>query len=266
MGRLAILAGSGRLPVLVQENHPDAIAVTFWGMPSDVVNSFGISFEKLGGLFEFLKEEGVTQVCMVGGLSRPQLDPSAFDDGMKEIAPRLMHAMAGGDDGLLREVIAIFEERGFEIVGVHDLLPNLTAPAGVLTTRKPSDVHLGDIKRADAILSALAPVDVGQAVVVEGGICLGIEAVQGTDALLAQVAETPDALRSSNGVLVKRPKLGQDLRVDMPTIGPDTVQNTASAGLAGIAITVGQVLLVDREQLIGQANSLGLFIIAEDPS
>ncbi len=266
MGRLAILGGAGQLPVALQQRYPHAIAVGFQGMQTEMVDPRTVAFEKLGSLFDMLAEEGVDQVCMVGGLSRPNLNPAEFDAGMHEIAPRLMGAMAGGDDGLLREIISIFEERGFTTKGIHALLPELVAEEGVLTTAGPSDQDLADISRADAILRALSPVDVGQAVVVAGGLCLGIETIQGTDALIRHVSSTPDRLRRAAGVLVKRPKKGQDLRVDMPTIGPATVQNVADAGIAGLAITPELVLLVDKPAMIELANRLGLFIVARPPA
>lgn len=266
MGRLAILGGAGQLPVMVQKHHPDALAIGFEGMPTDLSHATTVAFEHMGGLFETLTAAGVDRVCMVGGLSRPNLDPSQFDEGMRHIAPRLMQAMAGGDDGLLREIIALFAERGFETVGAHTLVPEITASAGVLTQAQPSDADFADIARADAILRALSPVDVGQAVVVGGGLCIGIETVQGTDALLAMVKETPEHLRRAKGVLVKRPKVGQDLRVDMPTIGVATVKNASDAGLAGIALTPGEVLLLDQKAIVRKADALGLFLIASDPA
>ena len=266
MGRLAILGGAGQLPVMLQQRYPDAVAVGFQGMQTEMSDPRIVAFEKLGGLFEMLASEGVDHVCMVGGLSRPNLNPSDFDAGMREIAPRLMGAMAGGDDGLLREIIAIFEERGFETRGIHVLLPELIADEGVLTSCAPSDQDISDIDRADMILDALAPVDVGQAAVVAGGLCLGIETIQGTDALLYLVKATPEKLRRAPGVLVKRPKKGQDLRVDMPTIGPATVQNAADAGVSGLAISPGQVLLVEKPKMIELANKLGLFIVAREPA
>jgi DUF1009 family protein len=265
MGRIGILAGAGKLPVMVQNNYPDALAIRFDGMASDVKNAHVFRFEHLGAMFDLLTDQNVSRVCMVGGISRPKLDPTLFDDGMKEIAPRLASAMAGGDDGLLKTIITLFAERGFETVGVHELLPELTATDGVLTKSRPTDQQIADIGRADTILSALSPVDIGQAVVVEQGICLGIETIQGTDFLLGQVNATRAQLRRGSGVLVKRPKIGQDLRVDMPTIGPATVQNAARAGLAGIAISSGSVLLVDRNKLLDDADELGLFIVAGAP-
>lgn len=262
MSHLAILAGSGQLPISLAHAYQDALKISFEGMPSEVIADQTFKFEHLGGLFEALHSAGVERVVMAGGMSRPPLDPTIFDDGMRTIAPRLMAAMAGGDDGLLREIIAIFEENGFKVVGAHSLLPELTAQEGLLSKAQVSEDLIADINRADAILGSMSPVDVGQAVVVEGGVCLGIETIQGTDALLDFVEATKPHLRRGAGVLVKRPKVAQDLRVDMPAIGPDTVAKAKQAGLAGIAISPGSVLLIDREAIISTADEAGMFLIA----
>lgn len=262
MSRLAILAGAGHLPVALAQAHSDAFLVAFAGMATDVTPDLVVRFEHLGTLFQRLQDEGITRVVMAGGMSRPVFDPTALDDVMQQLAPRLMQAMAGGDDGLLRTVIAVFEEQGLKVVGAHTLLPDLTATEGLVAGNPPTDAQLSDIQRADAILGTLSPVDVGQAVVVEGGVCLGIETVQGTDALLGFVGDTPNHLRRGQGVLVKRPKIGQDLRVDMPAIGPATVEGAAQAGLAGIVISPSTVLVLDRPALVAKAEETGLFILA----
>ncbi len=262
MSRLAILAGSGQLPVSIDKVFPDALKIAFDGMPTDIEPDHVFKFEHLGTVFETLHANGVERVVMAGAMSRPSLDPSLFDTGMALIAPRLLASMAGGDDGLLREIIQIFEEQGFKVVGAHSLLPELTADEGQLSTGELTDTVQADIKRADAILGSMSPVDVGQAVVVEGGVCLGIETIQGTDALLGFVASTAKHLRRGSGVLVKRPKVGQDLRVDMPTIGPATIKNAKQAGLSAIVISPGSVLLLDRESLITTANEAGILLLA----
>ena len=242
--------------------YPDAFIVSFEGMQTEVSSDTCVRFEHLGSLFKRLHHEGVVKIVMAGAMSRPSLNPTDFDDGMAKIAPQLLAAMSGGDDGLLREIIKIFEDQGFQVVGAHSLLPELTAPEGVLCGPEISDEQKADIRRADSILGTLSPVDVGQAVVVEAGICLGVETIQGTDALLEFVSNTSDNLRRGSGILVKRPKVGQDLRVDMPTIGPATVQNAITAGLAGIVISPGSVLLVDRDAIVDMASKAGFFVVA----
>ncbi|KGM46795.1 LpxI family protein [Pseudooceanicola atlanticus] len=265
-GRLGIIAGSGGLPAALAAAAPEAHCIAFEGaevaLDEDRLDRHRI--ERLGGVFAALKEAGVDRVVMAGAMSRPSFDPTAMDAEMMALMPRLAPALQGGDDALLRLVIAIFEEQGFAVIGAHDLLPDLTARPGPLAGPEPTAAARDDIARARAILGALAPVDVGQGCVVAGGLCLGIETLQGTDALLRFVGATPGALRGDRrGVLVKRPKDGQDLRVDMPAIGPATVQAAAEAGLEGIAIEAGRVLLIDRPALVEACEATGLFLLAE---
>lgn len=265
MARTGIIAGGGGLPLALATALPDAHVIAFDGtevaVPEDRIARHRI--EKLGGVFDALRAAGVTRVVMAGAMSRPALDPAALDPVMMALAPRIMMAMQGGDDALLRLVIAVFEEQGFAVVGAHELLPGLTAEEGLLAGPAPSARARTDIARGIDILTALGPVDVGQGCVVATGLCLGIETLQGTDALLRFVGDTPAHLRKSGGVLVKRPKPGQDLRVDMPAIGPATAQAAADAGLEGIAIAARQVLLIDRPALIAACDRLGLFLQAD---
>lgn len=262
-GRLAILAGSGGLPVALAAAAPQALCVTFAGVSHELCGlTHEHHFEKLGILFEDLRAQGVTEVVFAGSMSRPPLDPVAFDPVMMSLAPRLLAAMQGGDDALLRLVIQIFEEQGFTVRGAHEIEPQLVVSEGLFCGPEPSAQALSDADRGTDILNALAPVDVGQGCVVAGGLCLGIETIQGTDALLSFVASTPAHLRrQAQGVLVKAPKRGQDLRVDMPAIGVQTVRNAAAAGLEGIVLQAGGVLVLDRDNIRQEAEKAGLFIL-----
>lgn len=265
-GGLAVIAGSGPLPGLVLGARHGAWMVRIEGVTAQNPGAPEIAarFENLGSLFAALRAEGIDTVCLAGPIARPALDPMAFDAKMQALAPRLMAAMKGGDDALLRLVVAVFEEEGFAVRGAHELVAELTAEPGLLAGDPPDRAARDDAHRAAEILAALGPVDVGQACVVAGGLCLGIETIQGTDALLAQVAATdPRLRRGARGVLVKRPKPGQDLRVDMPAIGPETVAGAAAAGLAGIVIAAGSVLLLDREATVAAARDAGLFLLAQ---
>ena len=264
MGRLAIIAGSGALPVGLAEAHPEAVLVSLAGMAHDLPQTREHQFEKLGGLFAELKAQGVQEVAFAGGMSRPDLDPASFDPFMVETAPRLMEAFQLGDDRLLRLIMTLFEEQEFTIRGAHELLPEAKAAEGLITGPTPNDQNLSDAARGGEILATLAPLDLGQGCVVASGLCLGIETLQGTDALLDFVARTPAHLHRTAGVFVKAPKAGQDLRVDMPAIGPETVRHVAEAGLAGIALAAGRVLILDRVRTLGLAASLGVFIYGQE--
>jgi UDP-2,3-diacylglucosamine hydrolase len=257
MTNLAIVAGTGVLPELLLQGET-ARVVAFQGVPVSVegAGSIPARFERLGLLFDDLAAAGVSRVAFAGAMTRPALDPTALDDVTKALMPRLMAAMARGDDALLRDVAALFEERGFAVLGARELRPDLVAEVGWLAG---DTLPEADVARARAVLDALGPLDVGQAAVAGRGQVLGIETLQGTDAMLRFVGQTA---KGSGGVLVKRPKPGQDLRLDMPAIGPDTVHAAAAAGLAGIEIAAGAVLLLDREAVLAACAGTGLSLRA----
>jgi DUF1009 family protein len=257
MARRAIIAGTGVLPRLLLEAAPAHI-VTFPGLPFPEKGAGRIEarFERLGQLFDDLRKAEVEEVCFAGAMTRPQLDPDALDDTTRALMPRLMAAMAQGDDALLRDVAALFEEQGFAVLGACEVRPDLVAAAGCLCGDALPE---RDVARARAVLEALGPLDVGQGAVAGRGQVLGIETLQGTDAMLRFVAETAPG---SGGVLVKRPKAGQDLRLDMPAIGPDTVRGAATAGLSGIEIAAGSVLLLDPDAVLAACEETGLSLWA----
>ena len=266
MARLAILAGQGALPQMIAAERPQALFVHFDGVSVELPanDTLAASYERFGEMFAGLQAAGITEVVFAGGLARPALNPANFDARMQQLAPGFMAAMSGGDDGLLRAVISAFEGEGFAVRGAHEVLPALTAAPGLLAGPGPSDADMRDAGRARAILQALGPLDVGQGVVVADGQALGVETAQGTDAMLGFVAQTPQKLRQrERGVLVKAPKPGQDLRIDMPAIGPETIAAAAKAGLAGIVISAGDVLLIERAETLAAAGAAGLFLLAE---
>ena len=262
---LAIIAGDGQLPVILSSEMPYATCVVFEGMPHKLRNSRLIParFEKLGELFESLRQTGIKRVLFAGSMSRPTLDPMDFDPFMRSIEVDLKNIMKQGDDHLLRFVIRIFMQQKFEIVSVESVTPKLSVPEGCVVEGW-EDCYRYDLKKADELLALTARADIGQAVVVEAGLVLGLETLQGTDALLGFVSKTEKRLRhpTKRGILVKRPKISQDLRVDVPVIGPKTIENAATAGLAGLVISPKSVLLIQRTNLIDRAKTLGIFIQA----
>lgn len=260
MSRLAIISAKGLLPVELARAVPDALLVTLKGVDHDQTGPVHEhQFERLGALFVDLKAEGVTEVVFAGAMSRPALDPSQFDEFMQATAPRLMAAFGQGDDALLRLVVSLFEENGLAVRGAHEIL-EITAKTGLIAGPAPDEVALKDAARGAEILQAMSELDVGQGTVVAAGLCLGIETLQGTDAMLSFVGQTAADLRRAKGVFLKAPKAGQDLRVDMPAIGPDTIRNVAQAGLAGVALAAGRVLILDREVTLKLAEDLGVFV------
>jgi len=186
-----------------------------------------------------------------------------FDPQTAQMVPQLMAAMQAGDDATLRAVIGIFEDAGFAIAGVADIAPMLVPGPGLLTGQVAT-VDDRDAARAAEIVAALGAVDVGQGAVVQQGLCLGVEALPGTDAMLAMVAGLPGTLRpdpaKGKGVVYKAPKPGQDMRVDLPTLGVETVARAAAAGLAGIAWEASGVICLDLPAMIAAAKTADLFL------
>lgn len=274
-GVLGIISGSGLLPQALAEAEKSAArpyrVVGFEGLVPAWIEGHPMiqaRFEKIGALFADLKAAGVTDVVFAGGMARPTLDPTVFDAGFHALMPRLMPALAEGDDATLRVILEAFEAEGFTIRAAHDLLSDLTVAPGVLTKTNPSEADLVDVARAAEIVAELSRLDIGQGAVVAQGLCFATETLQGTDRMLAFAAEGLARLRPDpegvKGVLYKAPKRAQDRRVDLPAIGPDTVAATASAGLAGIAIEAGGVMILDRVGTLAAADAAGLFLVARD--
>ena len=255
----AIIAGAGALPGLLLAAGP-AHVVRLHSVPSDPLDAPEIAarFERFGALFADLRAAGVTHLAFAGALSRPEFDPALMDAETVALMPRIAAAIGQGDDGLLREIAAIFEEQGFAVQGACDLRPDLVAEPGPISGEISAALE-ADAARARAVLEALGPLDIGQGAVAARGQVIGVETLQGTDAMLRFVAVTAPG---SGGVFVKRPKPGQDIRMDTPVIGPATVMKAAEAGLSGIEIAAGSVLILDREATVDAAEAAGVSLWA----
>jgi DUF1009 family protein len=217
----------------------------------------------VGEGLKILRENGAEELVMAGPVQRPTLAQLRPDWRGAKMAARI-GLRALGDDALLTAVIREFEGEGFRVVGLHEILDDLLMPSGPLTALRPDAQAEADIAQGIEVARALGALDVGQAVVVQQGIVLGVEAVEGTDALI----ERAGAVRREGpgGVLVKIAKPGQERRVDLPAIGRGTVERCARAGLRGIALHAGAALVLDRPDVASTAERVGLFVLGIDPS
>lgn len=264
MTGLALVAGRGSLAAAVVAELPERpyVCAIDGFAPDGLTPDLTFRIERLVPFLRHLTDQGITQVVFAGAVSRPRLDPSLFDAATAQLVPHLMAAFAAGDDATLRAILALFEDSGIAVAGVETLAPGLLPQAGLLAGVLSAQAE-ADADRAQAIVAALGAVDVGQGCVVAGGLCLAVEALPGTDLMLAQVAALPAALRpNGQGVFYKAAKPGQDRRVDLPTIGPDTLRGVAAAGLAGLAFQAGSVICLDLPQMRALALETGLFLWA----
>ncbi|MBP0465512.1 UDP-2,3-diacylglucosamine diphosphatase LpxI [Roseomonas sp. PWR1] len=270
-GPLGIIAGGGGLPVRVAEavaaagrpvvvavldGHGDAAAFAAhasrsfrWGMAATML--------------EWLKGHGVRQVVLAGTVARPSLLSLRPDAAGMKLLARIGKAAFSGDDSILRAAMKVLAEDGFEVVGAHQVLAGLLPPAALLAGPAPDDLARADIARGLAVCRALGAVDVGQGCVVQQGLVLAVEAIEGTDAMLARAGTL--GREGPGGVLVKALKPGQSKLADLPTVGPRTVENAAAAGLRGLAFEAGATILLEREATIARAEAAGIFLLAFDP-
>ncbi|WBL31769.1 UDP-2,3-diacylglucosamine diphosphatase LpxI [Sinirhodobacter sp. HNIBRBA609] len=265
----ALIAGTGALPRLLAQAAPGMLICELDGFACEIPGAEPLRFriERLAVFLDALVDRGTERVCFAGAMRRPRLEAELFDMRTASLVPRLLPAIQAGDDATLRAVIELFEEWGLTVVGADEIAPELVPGAGILTGA-PSDADLRDAARGAEIVAALGAADVGQGAVVAQGLCLATEALPGTDAMLEFAALhqglKPDP-NGARGVFYKAPKPGQDRRIDLPALGPETVARAAAAGLAGIAFEAGGVLLLDRDATIAAAEKAGLFLWAREP-
>lgn len=271
-GPVAIICGGGSFPQTVAEavlrQGRRAVLFPLRGFADpDMVKRFPHHWMKIGQVGWFLKtarNEGVRDVIMIGSLVRPAISQLALDWQTLLVLPRVVRAYYGGDDHLLSGVARIFEHHGFRLLGAHEVAPDILVPEGVLGSRKPNETDNADIARGLALLRAIGPYDVGQAVVLSNNHVLALEASEGTDHMLERVAELRRSGRirtQKGGVLVKAPKPGQDRRFDLPSIGPRTIEGALRAGLSGVAVIAGGTIVAEPQALIDAADKAGLFVI-----
>src|SRR6202162_155987 len=218
-----------------------------------------ISVGQVGRAVKLFRSENCRDLVFIGTLVRPALSEIRLDWGTLRVIGRVWAAFRGGDDHLLSGVGRILEQDGFRVVGIRDVAPELLGPEGCLTRAAPDENAAADIAKGRDVLRALSPFDIGQAAVVIDGHVVAVEDIEGTDGLLARVArlrgEGRIRAKAARGVLVKAPKSGQDLRFDLPTVGPRTIEGVAKAGLAGLAIIAGYTIAAESQTMIELADS-----------
>jgi len=264
--KLGMIAGGGMMPVeIIKHCNANNIEIYVVGLESfatsDQLKDAAHSFAKIGEAGKMLKtfkENGVKNIVLAGGIKRPSLKELIPDfGGMKFIAKVAMKKMS--DNGMFGAVINEIEEHGFKVVGIEDVVPEMLFKEGVYGKIKPSADDMDDIRRGITVAKALGAVDVGQAVVVQEGMVLAVEAIEGTDMMLSRAATVKKAGKAP--VMVKVLKPNQELRVDLPAIGLQTIEQLKKYGIKGIAVEAGGILLIEHEEVIKQANEAGIFII-----
>jgi UDP-2,3-diacylglucosamine hydrolase len=270
---LAIVCGGGSFPGAIAEavvrrgRRPVMFAIRGWADPAVVEHytHHWIAIGQAGRFLRLARSEHCREVLLIGALLRPPLSQIRLDWTSIRLLPRAIRFFRGGDNRLLSGLAKLFEEAGLRIIGVEDVAPEIIVPDGVLGRHQPSARDRVDIAHAFKVIAALGPFDVGQAVVVANEHVLAVEAAEGTDHLLARIANMREEGRVTTpagvGVLVKAPKPGQDRRFDLPAIGPRTIANVARAGLAGLAVAAGSAIIAEPGETAAAADRAQIFVV-----
>ncbi|RZI45272.1 LpxI family protein [Candidatus Finniella inopinata] len=260
---LALIAGSGNLPVeiLISCRDRNLVVVGFEGQTTPDLHPEMVLFPlgSIGKVLEYLREQEVTDIIFGGALRRPSWSELQLDKTGTQWLKKLGWKALKGDNDLLSGILDLLKHEGFNILKPSDVLDDLLAASGCLTIVQPNEQDLADIGRGADILKVLSLNDIGQSIVVQQGLVLGVEAIEGTAALIQRC----DLLKrqGGGGVLVKIAKINQDQRIDLPTIGRETINQISQAGFAGIAVSAGTTQILDFHTVIKQANDLGVFVV-----
>lgn len=269
--KLGIIAGGGVLPKFLIE-HCQAIGRDFFVIAvennadkaifsPDIPHKW-VRIGKSGTALKALQEQKVAEIVMIGTIHRP-----SFADLVPDLRTTAFFAKIGlkslGDDGILRAVVAEIEGEGMRVVGIQDVMPELLVKSGILTKTKPDKQALADIERGTTAALALGRLDIGQSVIVQQGLVLGVEGIEGTDELIKRCGTYQR--KGVGGVLIKLRKPQQDMRIDLPTIGTRTIENLHAAGMRGVAIHTGNALIVDETTVINLANKYKMFVVGIEP-
>lgn len=270
--KLGIIAGGGVLPqvlikycqqtgrdyfVLAVENNADKAFFT-----PDIPHRW-IRIGQAGTGFKLMHEQNTEEIVMIGTIHRPSLA-----DLVPDLRTATFFARIGlksiGDDGILRALVKEIESENMRVVGIHEVIPELLVKEGCLTKVKPDKQALADIARGIEVGMALGRLDVGQSVIVQQGLVLGVEGIEGTDKLIERCGDYKR--KGVGGVLVKLRKPQQDMRIDLPTIGTKTIEKLHQAGMRGIAVHAGNALIADEAEVIALADKYKMFIIGIQPT
>ena len=269
MTRYGLIAGNGRFPILALETARklghEVVVIAIQEEASKEVEALAVrchwvSIGQLGRLIEILKQEGITEVVMAGQVKHAKLFSGIVPDW------RLIKLLASlpqrNTDALIGGIAAVLEGEGIHLADSTALLKPLVARQGSLARRKPTKDELTDVEYGRRVANALADFDIGQSVAVCEGACVAVEAMEGTDAMLRRAAGL------ANGRPLRLVKVGRrraHLLFDVPVVGLDTIPVMVETGTTILAVDAGRTLLLDREEMLHQADAASIAVVGFPP-
>ncbi|MCE3233189.1 MAG: hypothetical protein K0R98_1446 [Rickettsiaceae bacterium] len=263
--KIGLIAGEGDLPEkIIKEciqSGREIFVICLSAKPSSAnkVDHVNLGIASVGKAIKNLRAENVKTLVFAGGLKRPKISSLRPDAGGMKLMAKISKARLIGDNSLLSIIINFFESEGFKVIGAEKILGDLVMPPGILGKIKPNKHAQKDIATGASIARSIGNLDIGQSVIIQNGVIIGVEAIEGTDELIKRCAKLQQ--EEHGGILVKMKKPLQDKRIDLPTIGKNTIINAHKAGLIGIAIEAGGALILDKTEVVNKADELGLFVV-----
>ena len=267
--KLGMIAGGGALPLRAAAatgaRGEELFVIRLAGAADDALQAWPgeeCAMGEAGRILRLLKEQECDAVVFAGVVRRPDFKALKVDWRGAALLPKVIAAAARGDGALLNVLVETVEAEGMFVIGAEEVIREVVAEKGTMGALAPHEEDLRDLSKAAQIIEALGPFDIGQAAVVADGLALAIEAAEGTDAMLDRCAALREGKETlpSCGVLMKRPKPGQELRIDLPVIGPETIRRAKAAGLRGVAVEAGVAIVIDRDEVVRLADEAGLFV------
>lgn len=257
---LGLVCGNGNLPAVLLEKHPYCICALLGDEPVNI--NLASKYQKftltqIPEILDFFKKNGVTHICLAGSVKKPKITIEMFGIRAISLALRLLILRNKGDNTLLTTLLNYITERGFVMTGITELAPSILAKEGVITKIGITTADKRSIELACKFLNDIAKYDVAQSCIVQDCTITAVEGIDGTATMIVRMKAYNDG-----AILVKMPKVGQTMKVDMPTIGLETIHQCISSGVKGIAIKSQETIILDVERVVEVANQNGIFIIS----
>ena len=226
-------------------------------------NSYSLKITELGKAISVFKKNNCKNIIFIGKVERPEISLLKFDRKALFYLPRLFSVFKKGDGNILKEVIKIFKENKINVLNSMKFTPELIFKDESINKLKTNDADNISISKGVSIIKALSKFDIGQSVIINNGYVLAIEGPEGTDETIKRSLYLSKKYKLKNkSILIKFPKANQDLRVDLPTIGLDTIKNCIKANIKGIALKRSQNIILDRDKIINLTKKNNFFIIS----
>ena len=259
--KIGFVFGNGSLPELLLAHCPQSVCVLIGNVPQNI--SIAKTFQhfqitQIPQMLDFFKNNGVTHICLAGGVTKPKLSLKLFNFRVFPLLWKILILPNKGDNHLLTTILSHIESKGFRVISATEIIPNLLTNEGCLTKVKPNKIHEKSIQLAVKFLNDISKYDISQACVVENSCITALEGIEGTAKMIARTKE----FNKGEAILVKIPKKGQTLKVDMPTIGIETIKQCIDANIYGIAIKAESTIILHKEEVVQLANNAGIFIVS----